>query len=84
MTKRLVMIATAVMITLLALLVLWQFHIVVVYVLISLTLAAALRPLVQRLVGRKLCGARGLDPAVPGGPGWFRLLTLPDRQDRDR
>ena len=32
--------------------VLWQFRIVVVYVLISLTLAAALRPLVNRLVGR--------------------------------
>jgi predicted PurR-regulated permease PerM len=40
------------MITLLALLVLWQFHIVVVYVLISLTLAASVRPLVQRLVGK--------------------------------
>jgi len=37
---------------LLALVVLWQFRIVVVYVLISLMLAAALRPLVQRLVGR--------------------------------
>ena len=40
------------MTTLLALVVLWQFQIVVVYVLISLTLAAALRPLVNRLVGR--------------------------------
>jgi len=40
------------MTTLLALVVLWQFRIVVVYVLISLTLAAALRPLVNRLVGR--------------------------------
>ena len=54
MTKRLVMIVTAVMITLLALLLLWQFHIVVVYLLISLTLAAALRPMVQRAAGRKL------------------------------
>ncbi len=44
--------ATAVMTTLLALVVLWQFRIVVVYVLISLALAAALRPLVSRLVGR--------------------------------
>ena len=41
------------MTTLLALVVLWQFHIVVVYVLISLMLAAALRPLVNRLVGRR-------------------------------
>jgi predicted PurR-regulated permease PerM len=38
--------------TLLSLVVLWQFRIVLVYVLISLTLAAALRPLVNRLVGR--------------------------------
>jgi putative permease len=52
MTKQLVGFATAVMTTLLALVVLWQFRIVVVYVLISLTLAAALRPLVNRLVGR--------------------------------
>jgi predicted PurR-regulated permease PerM len=40
------------MTTFLALLVLWQFQIVVVYLLISLTIAASLRPLVQRLVGR--------------------------------
>ena len=52
MTKQLVRFGTAVMTTLLALVVLWQFHIVAVYVLISLTLAAALRPLVKRLVGR--------------------------------
>ena len=51
MTKQLVGFGTAVMTTLLALVVLWQFRIVVVYVLISLTLAAATRPLVQRLVG---------------------------------
>ncbi|MBN1667898.1 MAG: AI-2E family transporter [Anaerolineales bacterium] len=52
MTKQLVVIGAAVMTTLLALVVLWQFRIVVVYVLISLTLAAALRPLVKRLAGR--------------------------------
>jgi len=52
MTKQLVGIGTAVMTTLLALVVLWQFRIAVVYVLISLTLAAALRPLINRLVGR--------------------------------
>jgi putative permease len=52
MTKRLVVFGTAVMTTLLVLLVLWQFRIVVVYVLISLTLAATLRPLVNRLVPR--------------------------------
>jgi predicted PurR-regulated permease PerM len=43
----------AVMTTLLALVVLWQFRIVVVYVLISLTLAAAVRPLVNHLPRRR-------------------------------
>jgi putative permease len=52
MTKRLVVFVTAVMTTLLALVVLWQFRIVVIYVLISLMLAAALRPLAARLEGR--------------------------------
>ncbi len=52
MTKQLVKFGAAVMTTLLVLVVLWQFRMVVVYVLISLTLAAALRPLVSRLVGR--------------------------------
>jgi len=50
MTKQVVMFGTAVMTTLLALVVLLQFRIVVVYVLISLTLAATLRPLVNRLM----------------------------------
>ena len=53
MMKRLAVIAVAVMTTLLALVLLWQFRIALVYVLISLALAAALRPLVQRLVGRR-------------------------------
>ncbi|RPI50153.1 MAG: AI-2E family transporter [Chloroflexi bacterium] len=52
MTKQIVRFGAAVMTTLLALVVLWQFRIVVVYVLIALTLAAALRPLANRLVGR--------------------------------
>ncbi len=54
MTKQLAIYGTAVMTTLLALLILWQFRIVAIYVLISLTLAAAIRPLVQRLVGRAI------------------------------
>ena len=49
MTNQLIKFGTAVMTTLLALVVLWQFRAVVGYVLISLTLAAALRPLVERL-----------------------------------
>jgi putative permease len=50
MTKQLIKFGTAVMTTLLALGVLWQFRVAVGYVLISLTLAAALRPLVDRLL----------------------------------
>jgi putative permease len=52
MTKQLIGFGTAVMTTLLALVVLWQFRIVVIYVLISIMLAGALRPLISRLVGR--------------------------------
>ncbi len=47
MTKQLVVFGTAVMTTLLALVVLWQFRIVVVYVLVSLALAATIRPLIK-------------------------------------
>jgi len=47
MTKQLVVIGAAVMATLLAMTALWQFHIVIVYVLVSLALAATVRPLVQ-------------------------------------
>ncbi|HEX2992298.1 MAG TPA: hypothetical protein VHO49_16545, partial [Anaerolineales bacterium] len=45
MIKKLLIIATAVMTTLLALAALWQFRIVVLYVLISLVLAATFRPM---------------------------------------
>jgi putative permease len=53
MTRQIIRIGMAVMITLLALGLLWQFRTAAVYVLISLLLAAALRPLVNRLVGRR-------------------------------
>ena len=52
MTKKLVSAAVAVMTTLLALVLFWQFRLAAVYVLISLMLAAAVRPLVRRLTGR--------------------------------
>ncbi len=52
MTRQFVVFGTAVMTTLLALVVLWQFHIVVVYVLISLALAATVRPFVKYWTGR--------------------------------
>ena len=54
MTKKLVTIGTAVMSTLLGLLIIWQFRNVLVYVLVSLMLAAAMRPLIKRLTGRKI------------------------------
>lgn len=58
MTKKLVVVATAVMTTLLALVLLWQFRIVVIYVIVSLALAATVRPLIQdwsrRSIGMRL------------------------------
>lgn len=54
MTKRLVLYALVVLTTLTALVLLWQLRIAVIYVLISLTLAAVLRPLFSRLQGKKL------------------------------
>lgn len=53
MTKHLARASIAVMTTLLALVVFWQFRMIIIYVLISLMLAATLRPLVNRLAGRK-------------------------------
>jgi putative permease len=47
MTKQVVVFGTAVMTTLLAVVLLWQFRIVVVYVLVSLALAATVRPLIK-------------------------------------
>ncbi|WKZ37458.1 MAG: AI-2E family transporter [Anaerolineales bacterium] len=46
MTKKLVVFATAVMTTLLALVLLWQFRIVVIYLIVSFALAATVRPLI--------------------------------------
>ena len=51
MTKQLITFGTAVLVTTLGLLLLWQFRLVFVYVLFSLALAAALRPLAKRLAG---------------------------------
>ena len=47
MTKQVLVMSTAVMTTLLTLVVLWQFRIVVIYVLISLALAATVRPIAR-------------------------------------
>jgi RimJ/RimL family protein N-acetyltransferase len=69
MTKQIVLMGTAVMTTLLALFLLWQVRLVVVYVLLSLALAAALRPLFKRPVGQPLASASGSDYALPGRAG---------------
>jgi putative permease len=53
MTKHIIRIGIAVLTALLALVVLWQFRVIIAYILISVMLAAALRPLANRLVGRK-------------------------------
>ena len=54
MTKPIIRIGMAVLTTFLAVVLLWQFRVIIVYILISLVLAAALRPLASRLVGHKL------------------------------
>lgn len=54
MTKQLMWAGTAVMITLLALILFWQFRLVVIYVLVSLALASAARPLIKRPAGQSL------------------------------
>ena len=60
MTKQLIMFGTAVMVTALGLLLLWQFRLVFVYFLFSLALAAAIRPLARRLTGRSRVKRLGL------------------------
>jgi predicted PurR-regulated permease PerM len=54
MTKQLARVGTAVMATLLTLILLWQLRLVVGYVLISLALASAIRPLIKRPAGQGL------------------------------
>jgi predicted PurR-regulated permease PerM len=47
MTKRLILIATAIMTTVLFLVILWQFRVVIFFVLTSLVLSATFRPIAQ-------------------------------------
>ena len=78
MIKQLARFGAAVMTTLLALVVLWQFRTVVVYVLISLTLATALRPLASRLIRRGLLVRAAwilLYLVVLGSVGFLLFLT---------
>ena len=60
MTRQLILFGMAVMVTALGVLLLWQFRLVFVYVLFSLALAAAIRPLAKRLTGRSRVRRLGL------------------------
>ena len=76
MTKQLALIGTAVMTTLLALVALWQFRIVVVYVLISLVLAATFRPIARSESRHNLVTRLLLTLQYPVGLAVFFLLLF--------
>jgi predicted PurR-regulated permease PerM len=76
MTKQIVWLGTAVMTTLLALLLLWQFRLVVVYFLLSLALAAALRPLFKRPAGQPLAARLALLSFYLAALGGFGFLLF--------
>jgi predicted PurR-regulated permease PerM len=79
MNKQLVKFGAAVMTTLLGLLILWQFRNVVAYVLISLMLAAAMRPLATHLVGKRLPVRLAwifLYLVILGGLGFLLFLSI--------
>lgn len=76
MTKQLLVIGTAVMTTLLALAVLWQFRIVVIYVLISLALAATVRPIARTELRRNFMTRLLLILLYVGGIGIAGLLIF--------
>jgi predicted PurR-regulated permease PerM len=54
MIKKVVRIGFAVLTTIMAIVILWLFRTAVIYVLISLILAASIRPFITRLVGKKI------------------------------
>ena len=76
MTKQLVVIGTAVLTTLLALVAVWQFRIVVVYVLISLVLAATVRPIARSKARRSFRTRFLLILLYVVSIGIFSLLTF--------
>lgn len=76
MTKQLVVIGTAVMTTLLALVVVWQFRIVVIYVLISLVLAATVRPIARSVSRRNFVTRLLLTLLYLASLGSFGLLIF--------
>ncbi len=80
MTRQLARFGAAVLTTLLALIALWQFRGVVIYVLLSLALAAALHPVLNRLVKGRLAvrGAWLLLYLVALGGSGFLLFSTGD------
>jgi predicted PurR-regulated permease PerM len=76
MTKQLIVFGTAVMTTLLALVMLWQFRTVVVYVLISLALAATVRPFVTYWTGRGFVARVALILLFMGSLGCLGFLMF--------
>jgi putative permease len=76
MIKQAMWMGAAVMSTLLALALLWQFRLVVVVFLLSLALAAALRPLLKRPVGQRLAARLGLIALYLATFGAFFLLLI--------
>lgn len=76
MTKRLVMFGAAVMTALLVLAVLWQFRIAAIYLLVSLALAATVRPLIDNLSRRSLVKRLGFIMLYLVILGGFGLLLF--------
>jgi putative permease len=76
MTKQVVIISAAVMTTLLALVVFWQFRIVVIYIMVSLALAAMVRPLILDWKSRGLIMRLVLILLYLVGLGIFGFLLL--------
>ena len=76
MIKRVMWGGTAVMVTLLALALLWQFRLVVVYVVASLALASAVRPLIKRPAGQGLALRLALIFLYLAGLGGFVFLFI--------
>ena len=54
MIKNVVRVGLAVLTTIMAIVIVWQFRTAVIYVLISLILAASIRPLFTRLIGKRI------------------------------
>lgn len=53
MSRKIIRFVLAIMVALLTLVIFWQFRVAIIYVLISLTLAAVVRPLSTRLAGKR-------------------------------